>query len=154
MDDYIMRAVIQRVTQAKVEVADEVSGQIGMGLLVFLGVGRKDTDRDVQFIADKLVNLRIFADEKDKMNLSIKDVKGEILVISQFTLYGDCRKGRRPGFDAAGEPARAQELYEQTIELIKQQGVNVQKGVFAAHMQVSSINDGPVTFIIDSSRLF
>jgi len=149
-----MRAVIQRVTQAKVEVAGEVSGQIAKGLLVFLGVGREDADQDVQFIAEKLVNLRIFADENDKMNLSIKDVKGEILMISQFTLYGDCRKGRRPGFDAAGEPARAQELYEQTIELIKQQGVRVQKGIFAAHMHVSSVNDGPVTFILDSSRLF
>lgn len=147
-----MRTVIQRVTQAQVEVEGEITGKIGKGLLVYLGVGKEDDEKDAGFMAEKLTNLRIFADENDKMNLSVRDVNGGILLISQFTLYGDCRKGRRPGFDAAGKPERARQLYELTRELIKQQGVPVETGVFAAHMQVSSVNDGPVTFILDSAR--
>jgi len=147
-----MRAVIQRVIQAQVEVEGEITGKIGKGLLVYLGVGKEDDEKDAGFIAEKLTNLRIFADENDKMNLSVRDVGGGILLISQFTLYGDCRKGRRPGFDAAGKPEQARQLYELTRELIKQQGVPVETGVFAAHMQVSSVNDGPVTFILDSAR--
>jgi len=135
-----------------VEVEGEITGKIGKGLLVYLGVGKEDDEKDAGFMAEKLTNLRIFADENDKMNLSVRDVNGGILLISQFTLYGDCRKGRRPGFDAAGKPERARQLYELTRELIKQQGVPVETGVFAAHMQVSSVNDGPVTFILDSAR--
>ena len=149
-----MRAVIQRVGQARVEVEGAVVGAIDQGLLVYLGVGKDDTESDAQFMADKLVNLRIFADEAHKMNRSVVDIGGSILLVSNFTLYGDCRKGRRPGFDAAGEPTLAQALYEKVAELIVQQGVPVEKGVFAAYMQVTSTNDGPVTFLLDSSRLF
>ena len=149
-----MRAVIQRVGQAKVEVEGAVAGAIDQGLLVYLGVGKDDTESDAQFMADKLVNLRIFADEAHKMNRSVVDIGGSILLVSNFTLYGDCRKGRRPGFDAAGEPTLAEALYEKVAELIAQRGVPVEKGVFAAYMQVTSTNDGPVTFLLDSSRLF
>jgi D-tyrosyl-tRNA(Tyr) deacylase len=149
-----MRAVIQRVLEATVKVNDELVGQIGKGLLVYLGVGKEDGLKDAEFITDKLVNLRIFADEAGKMNRSVLDVSGQILLVSNFTLYGDCRKGRRPGFDTAAEPALAQQLYEKVIELVSKSGVTVEKGVFGAYMHVSSINDGPVTFILDNSRLF
>jgi D-tyrosyl-tRNA(Tyr) deacylase len=149
-----MRAVIQRVLEATVKVNDKLVGQIGKGLLVYLGVGKEDGLKDAEFIADKLVNLRIFADEAGKMNRSVLDVGGQILLVSNFTLYGDCRKGRRPGFDAAAEPVLAQQLYEKVIELVGKSGVTVEKGVFGAYMHVSSINDGPVTFLLDSSRLF
>jgi D-tyrosyl-tRNA(Tyr) deacylase len=149
-----MRAVIQRVLEAVVKVNDKLVGQIGRGLLVYLGVGKEDGLKDAEFIADKLVNLRIFADEAGKMNRSVLDVGGQILLVSNFTLYGDCRKGRRPGFDAAAEPALAQQLYEKVIELVGKSGVTVEKGVFGEYMYVSSINDGPVTFLLDSSRLF
>jgi D-tyrosyl-tRNA(Tyr) deacylase len=149
-----MRVVVQRVLEAAVKIGDNVVGQIGRGLLVYLGVGRGDGLQDAEFIADKLVNLRIFADEAGKMNRSVMDVGGEILLVSNFTLHGDCRKGRRPGFDAAAEPMLAQQLYEKVIELVSQRGVAVQKGIFGEYMHVSSINDGPVTFLIDSSRLF
>ena len=149
-----MRAVIQRVTQGQVEVEGEVIGKIEKGLLVYLSVGKGDKQSDAEFMADKLVGLRIFSDENGKMNLSTGEVGGSVLMISQFTLHGDCRKGRRPGFDQAAEPQLAQELYEKTIELIRQQGISVATGKFAAHMHVSSVNDGPVTFMLDSSRLF
>lgn len=149
-----MRVVIQRVTEAKVEVEGDIFGQIGMGLLVFLSVGKADTEQDLAFIVDKLVNLRCFADQNDKMNLSVQDVAGAILLISQFTLHGDCRKGRRPGFEQAGEPEKAKTFYDQAVERIRQQGVPCETGVFAAHMHVSSVNDGPVTFLLDSSKLF
>ena len=149
-----MRTVIQRVLQAEVTVNDQQVGKIEKGLLVYLGVGADDTIKDAQFIADKLVNLRIFPDEARKMNLSVQDVGGSILLISNFTLHGDCRKGRRPGFDAAAEPALAQQLYEKVIELIAGRGVTVEKGIFGEYMHVNSINDGPVTFLLDSSRLF
>jgi len=149
-----MRAVIQRVSSAQVEVDGQVTGQISQGLLVYLSVGKGDTEADAQFMADKLCNLRIFADENDKMNLSVRDVGGAILMISQFTLHGDCRKGRRPGFDAAAPPDDAQRLYEQTIEHIKGHRIEVQTGVFAAHMHVTNVNDGPITFLLDSTRLF
>ena len=125
-------------------------GQIDKGLLVYLSVGKTDTIGDAQFMAEKLVNLRIFADEAGKMNRSLLDVGGSILLVSNFTLHGDCRKGRRPSFDAAAEPEVAQQLYEKLIELIAEQGVTVEKGTFGEHMQVSSINDGPVTFLLDS----
>ena len=149
-----MRAVIQRVLQAEVKVEGQQIGKIGKGLLIYLSVGKEDTVKDAQFMADKLVNLRIFADEAGKMNRSILDIGGSILLVSNFTLHGDCRKGRRPGFDAAAEPALAQQLYEKVIELIAQQGIAVEKGAFGEYMQVSSINDGPVTLLLDSTRLF
>jgi len=149
-----MRTVIQRVLQAQVETQGQSVGQIAKGLLVYLSVGKEDTLKDVQFMADKLVNLRIFTNQAGKMNRSVLDVDGAILLVSNFTLHGDCRKGRRPGFDAAAEPELAQQLYEKLIELIAEQGVTVEKGVFGGYMQVSSINDGPVTFLLDSARLF
>jgi len=149
-----MRAVIQRVTQAKVEVEGTTIGRIGSGLLVYLGVGQDDTEGDAQFMSDKLVNLRIFADEAGKMNRSVIDIGGGILLISNFTLHGDCRKGRRPSFDGAGEPKLAEGLYEKVAELIAASDVPVEKGSFGAHMHVESLNDGPVTFLLDSSRLF
>ncbi len=149
-----MRAVIQRVREARVEVDGQITGAIEKGLMVFLGVGRDDDGADVEFMTDKLTNLRIFHDDEARMNLSVKDVGGSILLISQFTLYGDCRKGRRPSFDAAGEPEQAKKLYEDTIAMIQAKGVVVETGVFAARMQVFSQNDGPVTFILDSKRAF
>jgi len=149
-----MRAVIQRVRQAQVEVEGKVVGQTGAGLLVYLSVGQADTESDAQFLADKLVNLRIFSDEAGKMNRSVVDTGGSILLVSNFTLHGDCRKGRRPSFDAAAEPQLAEVLYEKVAALMAQQGVKVEKGSFGAHMQVTSVNDGPVTFLLDSSRLF
>jgi len=149
-----MRAVIQRVSEATVEVEGRIVGRIGPGLLVYLGVGREDAEADAPFMAEKLANLRIFADDAGKMNRSVIDIGGGVLLVSQFTLYGDCRKGRRPGFDAAGEPTMAERLYEKVAELIAQQGVPVEKGSFGAHMHVTSVNDGPVTFLLDSSRLF
>jgi D-tyrosyl-tRNA(Tyr) deacylase len=149
-----MRAVIQRVLQSLVEVNGQQISQIGKGLLVYLSVSRTDTLKDTQFMADKLINLRIFADEAGKMNRSLLDVGAGILLVSNFTLHGDCLKGRRPGFDAAADPKAAQQLYEKLINLIAEQGVTVEKGAFGEHMRVSSVNDGPVTFLLDSSRLF
>ena len=146
--------VCQRVLEAKVTVNDQPIGTIGKGLLIYLGVGKGDTLDDAQFMADKIINLRIFADQAGKMNLSVQDVAGSILLISNFTLHGDCRKGRRPGFDAAAEPALAEQLYEKVADLIAEQGVPVEKGVFGEYMQVASINDGPVTFLLDSTKLF
>lgn len=145
-----MRAVIQRVSNAKVDVDKETVGQIEKGLLVYLSVGKDDSDRDAKFFAEKIPNLRIFPDEQDKMNLSVIDIGGSILLISNFTLHGNCQKGRRPGFDAAAEPQLAEKLYEKAISLIKQQGVTIQTGIFAAHMHITSTNDGPVTFILES----
>ena len=149
-----MRVVIQRVLQAKVEVNSQTVGQIDKGFLVYLGVGKDDTIKDAEFTAEKLVNLRIFPDEAGKMNRSILDVDGKILLISNFTLYGDCRKGRRPGFDNAAEPNFANQLYEKVADLIAQHGVSVEKGIFGEYMHVTSTNDGPLTFLLDSSRLF
>lgn len=149
-----MRFVCQRVLEAKVAVNDSRIGQIGKGLLVYLGIGKGDTEADAQFMADKLINLRIFADDAGKMNLSVRDIGGDILLISNFTLHGDCRKGRRPGFDNAAEPEIAKQLYEKVCALITGQGVNLEKGAFGEYMHVRSINDGPVNFILDSSRIF
>ncbi len=149
-----MRIVCQRVLEAEVKVEGRQVGKIGRGLLVFLGVGKGDTENDAQFIAEKLVNLRIFPDDAGKMNLSVNDIGGAILLISNFTLHGDCRKGRRPGFDASAEPALAEQLYEKVIALVAEQGVPVQKGAFGEYMQITSLNDGPVTFLLDSTRLF
>lgn len=149
-----MRIVCQRVLEAKVTVDERQVGKIDKGLLIYLGVGKGDTLDDAKFIADKIVNLRIFADVQGKMNLSIKDVDGAVLLISNFTLHGDCRKGRRPGFDAAAEPEIAEQLYEKVTDLVAKEGIRVENGVFGEYMHVSSINDGPVTFILDSSKLF
>jgi D-tyrosyl-tRNA(Tyr) deacylase len=149
-----MRAVIQQVLQAEVKIGGESVARIDKGMLVYLSVGKEDTLKDAGYMAEKLVNLRIFEDEADKMNRSVLDVGGQLLLVSNFTLHGDCRKGRRPSFDAASEPTVAQQLYEKVIELIAGQGVVVQKGVFGEYMHVSSINDGPVTFLVDSSRVF
>lgn len=149
-----MRAVVQRVLQAEVKVSGQQVGKIDKGLLVYISVGKTDTEKDAEFIAEKLVNLRIFEDEDSKMNHSLLDVGYNMLLVSNFTLHGDCRKGRRPSFDAAAEPQLAQQLYEKVIKLVAEQGVAVQKGAFGEHMYVSSINDGPVTFLLDSSKLF
>jgi D-tyrosyl-tRNA(Tyr) deacylase len=145
-----MRAVIQRVQQAHVEVKGQTIVKIDGGLLVYLGVGTTDTEEDADFIAKKVINLRIFGDEAGKMNLNLFDIGGEILIISNFTLQGDCRKGRRPGFDAAGKPELAEKLYERVIEVVAEQGVTVSNGIFGEHMHVSSVNDGPVTFLLES----
>ena len=149
-----MRFVCQRVLEAEVKVNDQSVGKIDRGLLVFLGVGKGDTEDDARFVADKLVNLRIFPDEAGKMNRSVQDVGGAILLISNFTLHGDCRKGRRPGFDNAAGPELAEPLYEKVIALIAEQGVPVEKGSFGAYMHITSLNDGPVTFLLDSTKLF
>jgi D-tyrosyl-tRNA(Tyr) deacylase len=145
-----MRAVIQRVSRASVTVDGAVVGAIERGLLVFLGVGKEDTQADIDFIADKVAHLRIFEDDSGKMNLSVSDIGGAVLLISQFTLFGDCRKGRRPDFTAAGAPDMAKQLYEHTIAAVKARGVPVETGVFAAHMDIDAANDGPVTLILDS----
>lgn len=145
-----MRIVLQRVKKASVEVAGETVGSIGTGLLVLLGVTHSDTRQDADFMAEKTAHLRIFSDDAGKMNRSVKDVAGGILVVSQFTLYGDCRKGRRPGFDAAAPPEHARSLYEYFVERLKAHDLPVETGVFQATMQVSLVNDGPVTFILES----
>jgi len=147
-----MRAVVQRVLQSRVEVNGQTVGQIDKGLLVYLSVGKRDNAGDAEFMAEKLVNLRIFADDGGKMNRSVLDVGGAILLVSNFTLHGDCRKGRRPSFDGAAEPGLAEELYEKVGELIARQGAAVEKGAFGEHMRISSINDGPVTFLLDSEE--
>jgi D-aminoacyl-tRNA deacylase len=150
-----MRAVVQRVTQAKVTVADRITGEIGPGLLVLLGAGAGDTEVDLGYIVDKLVNLRIFADPAGKMNLSVLDTKGGVLVVSQFTLYGDARQGRRPSFIGALEPVAARGLYERSLVAIRATGVEqVAAGEFGADMAVSLVNDGPVTILLDSRKLF
>lgn len=148
-----MRAVIQRVNNASVEVDGKTVGEIGKGLLVFLGVGDGDTDADLNYIADKTAGLRIFSDEDDKMNLSVTDIDGEILVVSQFTLYGDCRKGRRPNFTLSMEPVTAEKMYEDFIKTIESKGIKTAHGEFGADMQVSISNDGPVTILLDSSKI-
>ncbi len=150
-----MRAVVQRVNQAKVTVGDQIKGEIGPGLLVLLGAGAGDTEVDLGYIVDKLVNLRIFADPAGKMNLSVLDVKGGVLVVSQFTLYGDARQGRRPSFIGALEPTTAKGLYERSLVAIHAAGVEqVAAGEFGADMAVSLVNDGPVTILLDSRKLF
>ncbi|HZK57407.1 MAG TPA: D-aminoacyl-tRNA deacylase [Clostridia bacterium] len=149
-----MRAVVQKISQGKVVVDEQVSGAIDKGLLVFLGVTKDDTVKDAKYMAEKIVNLRIFEDENEKMNLSVIDTEGEILAVSQFTLFGDCRRGRRPSFTEAAPPEMADELYEIFIDECKKLGVNVETGVFQTHMMVHSINDGPVTILIDSKKIF
>ena len=145
-----MRAVIQRVTRASVEVDGQVVGQIGAGLLVLLGVAKGDGEADVRYMLEKISGLRIFSDEQDKMNRSITELGGGILLVSQFTLLSDMDKGRRPGFDQAAPPDVARTLYEQVVAGLKQRGLAVATGLFGAYMMVSLENDGPVTFILDS----
>ncbi len=149
-----MKALLQRVTRGSVSIRGAAVSSIGHGLVVFLGVARGDSEKDAAYLAEKLVNLRIFADEQGKMNLSLLDTGGELLVVSQFTLYGDCRKGRRPSFDAAAPPAIAQELYEKFIACCRAAGVRTANGQFQAEMIVKLDNHGPVTMLLDSSRLF
>ena len=147
-----MRALIQRVASAKVEVEGRVTGEIGRGLLILVAVHESDTEKDVNWLADKVVSLRLFSDDGDKMNLSCLDIGGELLVVSQFTLYGDCRRGRRPSYSHSAAPQLAEPLYQRFVERLQQSGLNVQQGVFQAHMNVSLVNDGPVTVLVDSPR--
>jgi D-aminoacyl-tRNA deacylase len=147
-----MRAVLQRVTQARVEVNNQVVGSIGPGLLVLLGVEKSDTETESSYMADKCLGLRIFNDQAGKMNLSVIEAGGSLLIVSQFTLYGDCRKGRRPSFDRAAPPDLANRLYEHFVAALRSHGIRVETGVFQAHMSVSLTNDGPVTVICDSIR--
>jgi D-tyrosyl-tRNA(Tyr) deacylase len=145
-----MRAVVQRVSRASVTVDHRITGAIGKGLLVLLGVAKGDAEASAVYLLDKITNLRIFPDDAGKMNLSLLDTGGSLLVVSQFTLYGDCRKGRRPSFDHAAPPAEANHLYEYLVAQARARGITVQTGVFQAHMDVELLNDGPVTLIIDS----
>ena len=149
-----MRAVVQRVRSAEVTVGGEVSGRIGPGLLVFIGVADSDGPTDVQYIAGKIRDVRIFPDDQDRMNRSVVDCGGAVLVVSQFTLCADCRKGRRPSFDGAAPPHIAQALYEDVVRELRSLGLVVETGVFQAHMDVALVNDGPVTILLDSHRRF
>jgi D-tyrosyl-tRNA(Tyr) deacylase len=147
-----MRAVVQRVSRAKVTVAGEITGQIGRGFLVLLGVAEGDTAEDARYLAQKISGLRVFEDAEGKMNLALADVGGGMLVVSQFTLLGDCRKGRRPSFIAAARPEVANALYQQFVAAVKEQGIPVETGRFQEHMDVELVNDGPVTLLLDSSK--
>ena len=147
-----MRAVVQRVDSAAVEVEGSMVGSVGKGLLVLLGVEKEDTDRDLEYLLDKVAGLRIFEDEQEKMNLSVADVGGGLLVVSQFTLYGDCSHGRRPYFGNAMEPVSANEMYEKFVAYIREQGIHTETGEFGADMKVSLTNDGPVTIILESKN--
>jgi len=148
-----MRAVIQRVTKSSVTVDGKIVGNIGKGLNILLGIEKNDTEDDLKYIVEKALALRIFEDENGKMNLSVGDIQGEILVISQFTLYGDCRKGRRPSFDKAAAPDTANKLYKDFITYCKGNGFKTEHGIFGADMKVEISNDGPVTIILDSSKI-
>lgn len=149
-----MRAVVQRVSSAAVTVDGQVTGRIARGLLILVGVGREDTPRDVKYVAGKVRDLRLFDDGAGKMNRSLKDVDGAALVVSQFTLYGDCRRGRRPSFDAAAPPDEARALYDALVRTLREAGTPVETGVFQAMMNVELVNDGPVTVLLDSARGF
>jgi len=147
-----MRALLQRVTQASVVVEGSVVGEIGAGLLILLGVAKPDTAADSALLVEKILNLRIFPDAGGKMNRSLLDTEGSLLVVSQFTLYSDCRKGRRPGFDAAAPADHARALYQSFVEIARRSGLRVQTGVFQAHMEVALINDGPVTLMLETNE--
>lgn len=151
-----MRAVVQRVSHCSVKVDNRITGSIGTGLLVLLGVSETDTAKDLDYIADKVLNMRIFCDDNDKMNLSIQDISGDIMVVSQFTLYGDVRKGRRPSFSASAPADMAKSWYEKFVETLCQtyKSGNIATGVFQADMKVELLNDGPVTILLDSEKLF
>ena len=147
-----MRVVIQRVSSARVRVEGKILGEIGKGFLVLLGVGKEDTEKDADWLAEKIVGLRVFEDEQGKFNFSLKEVGGEILIVSQFTLYGDCRKGRRPSFDHSAPPELAEKLYNYFVEKVKEKGIKVATGKFQALMEVELVNQGPVTLIIDTQK--
>jgi len=149
-----MRAVVQRVTKAAVTVDESVAGAIGLGLLVLLGVGRSDTTASADYLIDKLLGLRVFEDPEGKMNLSVREVGGAMLVVSQFTLFGDVRRGKRPSFDDAARPEQARALYEYVVGKIREQGIECATGKFQEMMRVSLVNDGPVTILIDSEKAF
>jgi D-aminoacyl-tRNA deacylase len=149
-----MRAVIQRVSRAQVTVNDELTSKITRGLLVLVGVAHADTEADADYLVEKIAGLRIFDDQDGKMNLSVSDIGGALLVVSQFTLYGDVRRGKRPSFDAAAPPHRARELYEYFVERIRAVGLPCETGRFQEDMQVKLVNDGPVTILLDSTKLF
>ena len=149
-----MRAVVQRVSRASVRVGGEFTGQIGLGLLVLLGVARDDADADSTYLAEKIAGLRIFEDDDGKMNRSVADAGGAVLAVSQFTLFGDVRKGKRPSFDDAARPERARELYDQFVERIRALGLRCETGRFQEMMEVELVNQGPVTILIDSKKLF
>jgi D-aminoacyl-tRNA deacylase len=149
-----MRAVVQRVKEASVRVDGRVVGSAGRGLLVLLGVGQGDAEKDAGYLADKVVNLRVFPDAAGQMNLSILDVHGDLLVVSQFTLYGDCRRGRRPGYSDAAAPADAEHLYACFTDQVRASGLRVEQGIFRAMMDVALVNDGPVTLLLDSRKQF
>lgn len=149
-----MRAVVQRVRYAKVEVEGEIVGEIGCGLVVLVGVGEDDAEEDAEYLATKICGLRVFEDDRGKMNLSLKEVGGGVLAVSQFTLYGDCRKGRRPGFDKAAGPEKAERLYNSVVGRLKQMEVPVAEGRFQKKMLVELANDGPVTILLDSKKQF
>jgi D-aminoacyl-tRNA deacylase len=149
-----MRAVVQRVSRAQVTVQGEITGQIGLGLLVLLGVGREDTEADAIYLAGKIVGLRVFEDEHGKMNLGAMEVGGSVLAVSQFTLYGDVRRGKRPSFDAAAPPEKARALYEFFVKQIRTAGLRCETGCFQEMMKVELVNDGPVTILLDSGKGF
>jgi len=149
-----MRAVIQRVKKAEVRVNGKAVGAVGAGMLVLLGIGREDTPEVAQSLADKIANLRIFDDQQGRMNRSLLETQGGLLCVSQFTLYGDCRKGRRPSYDGAARPELAEPLYEAFLEALRARGVSVATGQFQAMMEVELVNDGPVTLLLDSERVF
>ena len=149
-----MRAVIQRVSEASVTVGQTLVGSIERGFLVLVGVADTDEEKDALWIAEKVAGLRVFEDAEEKMNLSLEDVQGAVLLVSQFTLFGDCRKGRRPSFVEAARPEKARALYEKVADTLRQLGLSVETGTFQAHMQVRLLNDGPVTLLIDSRKLF
>ncbi len=149
-----MRAVVQRVRHASVRIDDSITGQIGYGLVILLGIRAEDTTRDLQWMADKTVNLRIFEDHEGKMNRSLADINAEMLIVSQFTLYGDCRKGRRPGYSNAAPPEIAEPIYNLFIEEIKNRGIKTATGTFRAMMEIELANDGPVTLLLDSEKKF
>ncbi len=149
-----MRFVIQRVERAKVTVEGKVSGEIGNGYVVLVGLLPTDDDKVMDYMLDKLVNLRIYEDENDKLNLSLKDIGGEILIVPNFTLYGDARKGRRPSYAKAAPPDEAEKLFDRFVEKAKETGLNIQTGIFRTHMKVELVNDGPVTILLDSEKNF
>lgn len=149
-----MRAVVQRVSRAKVTVAGKITGEIGLGLLVLLAVGQEDTEANADYLAEKVVGLRIFEDDGGKMNRSVVDVGGAVLVVSQFTLYGDVRKGKRPSFDDAAPPQRARELYEYFVQQVRAAGLRCETGRFQEMMSVELVNEGPVTILVDSEKKF
>jgi D-tyrosyl-tRNA(Tyr) deacylase len=149
-----MRAVVQRVSRAKVTVAEEITGEIGIGLLVLLGVGHDDNEAGADYLADKIIGLRIFEDDAGKMNRSVTDAGGAILVVSQFTLYGDVRKGKRPSFDGAASPQKARALYEHFVDRIRSSGLRCETGRFQEMMDVELVNSGPVTILVDSEKGF